>query len=74
MWHALLSAATASDVLDALAAMPALRKLTFVVQTQVGGGAAACAAALRARAAGGPVYSAWHGIPSTLSLPAPARC
>jgi hypothetical protein len=36
MWHSLAAAAPAEDVLESLAAMRALKKVTFVVQTQVG--------------------------------------
>ena len=35
MWHSLAAAAPAEDVLQSLAAMRALKKVTFVVQTQV---------------------------------------
>ena len=36
MWHSLAAAAPAEDVLESLAAMRALKKVTFVVQSQVG--------------------------------------
>lgn len=35
MWHSLAAAAPAEDALASLAAMPKLKKVTFVVQTQV---------------------------------------